>query len=817
MEQKEKPGLGGTGQKNLQHSGELGKQHNNTNYLQFCQGSAFEAACAYVEHGLPVFPCNTDKAPLTKHGFKDATRDIDQVKRWWKKWPNASIGMPTGETSGLWVLDVDTYKTEGAESFKQLIQRHGPLPNTRAQTTGGGGAQYFFKHNGGCISSSNGKIAPGLDIKADGGYVILPPSNHPTGNKYQWDNEGPVADAPEWLLKLAKEAKKTKPTCSPPISGTPSTNSSYGLKALENEVQAVRVAPEGTRNDTLNRSAFSIGQLIAGGELDQVKVEDNLLTAAIRAGLPENEARRTIQSGITAGMQEPRSAPTSDTSPFSGPGELKITSTKKPWDCVREIIPRTHFPWDVFPEDIKYSLTTLAHSCATDSTPLPGIAFAMIAAAVGRTVIISPKIGWEEPSVFWAIDIRESGEGKTPAMWLMADVIKKIQKEKHDEYERDYEEWQSKPQKKRGEPPPPARGYYCTDLTLEGLRTDLNKHPTGGIIALMNEASSLINAQNQYKQKGTDREAWLALHDGQPARIVRAEKKYLIHGARVQVVGGIQPEIFKRVFGGQEGQYLADGTIFRCLLVYSPPSHHDLTTQGWTEEERLKWENTLKKAYEWSEKNQETKLTIKLSDEAQEVFFSWRNCLNRQKTLLPKEIRGFLPKTYGNALRLAAVIDCIHQFSQGKEPRPLLDKQGMERGIRAALFYLGQAVDAIMIIFGDNPVIDNTQLKIVEALQDGPMTATDISNKVFNRHMSSGKIQEALEELKAAGQVIETTEPTTGRPRTLYALSSHNSHYSQGIEVKEDIAEHVQAEISEPEQSGSDVTVCADDGDEVEI
>jgi hypothetical protein len=456
--------------------------------------------------------------------------------------------------------------------------------------------------------------------------------------------------------------------------------------------------------------------------------------------------------------------------PTAGVSSQNNQENKLGWAKAREIIPRVAYPWVILPADLSDSLRALAQSCATDADSLPGTAMAMIAAAVGRKLSITPKQGWNEPIVLWLIDIRESGEGKTPVMWLLAKVLKKVQQKAHDDYEEELEKWEDKPKKDRGKPPDPPTGYFITDLTLEGLRTDLEHHPTGGIVVLLNEASTLISGQNQYKQKGTDREAWLKLHDGQPARIVRAAKKFLISEARVQVVGGIQPGIFQRVFGGDQGQYLEDGTVFRCLFNFTPPGYHDLTSDTWHEHHRSSWETILERALQWGRTTPKPH-HIHLTQEAQDWFFEWRNRLHRQRFALPNEVKGFLPKTYGHALRLAAVIECLHAFHNDTQPRAIIDLQGIQRGIDAAMYYLGQAVDAVRLLAGGEQAVNPTKIKILDALRDaGPMTSTQINNDVFKRNMPASQIQSAIEALKLEGEVEELTEPTEGRPRTLIRL-----------------------------------------------
>jgi hypothetical protein len=142
------------------------------------------AALAYARRGWHVLPCRTgDKRPATTHGFKDATTDKATLIRFWSNNPNANVGIATGRISGLVVLDVDP--RNGGDSQLQELQRvHGDLPDTLVAATGGGGSHYFFKAPEGGLAS--GVLAPGLDLKAEGGYVVAAPSVHPGGETYRW-------------------------------------------------------------------------------------------------------------------------------------------------------------------------------------------------------------------------------------------------------------------------------------------------------------------------------------------------------------------------------------------------------------------------------------------------------------------------------------------------------------------------------------------------------------------------------------------------------------------------------------------------------
>jgi putative DNA primase/helicase len=189
-----------------------------------------DAALYYAGRGWPVFPateinsrglCNCEdgaacaspaKHPRTTHGLNDATTDAETIRRWWAKWPTANVGIRTGEMSGLVVLDIDVKKHNGRDTLAALEREHGTLPATLTARTGGGGEHRAFRHPGGKVKSTAGDIGPGLDIRADGGYIIVEPSRHVSGKTYEWvDLDAPIAVAPQWLLALNDAGRSKAP------------------------------------------------------------------------------------------------------------------------------------------------------------------------------------------------------------------------------------------------------------------------------------------------------------------------------------------------------------------------------------------------------------------------------------------------------------------------------------------------------------------------------------------------------------------------------------------------------------------------------
>jgi hypothetical protein len=176
-------------------------------------------ALALAEKGFAVFPCiPRGKTPATKHGFKDATRDPKVIETWWRVLPGHNIGVATGEPSGVFVIDVDTKKADGEKELRQLEAQLGELPATVESITPGGGRHIFFRHPGWPVKCSQGEFAAGIDLRGDGGYVIVPPSVHPTGRRYFWsvDAADAFASAPQWVLDRVKATTAVAPTANSP-------------------------------------------------------------------------------------------------------------------------------------------------------------------------------------------------------------------------------------------------------------------------------------------------------------------------------------------------------------------------------------------------------------------------------------------------------------------------------------------------------------------------------------------------------------------------------------------------------------------------
>ncbi len=192
-----------------------------------------QEALRYGKLGWSIFPvhsvknkicsCNKSrcsrpgKHPVTKFGLLDASNDPVQIKKWWTKYPNANIAVATGKaSSGLLVIDIDNKpELETDLAWDEICRQHNYKPDTLEAISGGGGKHVYFWYAGVEIRSGTNIVAPGIDVRADGGYLILPPSSHVSGNEYYWDSindDISIDQVPNWLIQLCTNKIQSKPT-----------------------------------------------------------------------------------------------------------------------------------------------------------------------------------------------------------------------------------------------------------------------------------------------------------------------------------------------------------------------------------------------------------------------------------------------------------------------------------------------------------------------------------------------------------------------------------------------------------------------------
>ncbi|MBR0995564.1 bifunctional DNA primase/polymerase [Bradyrhizobium japonicum] len=290
------------------------------------------AALGYAAKGWPVFPCHPQtKQPLVKAdvdpvsgkaipgsgGLKKATTDKAQIEAWWRKYPAAMVGVPTGTLIGAFVVDIDAgmdSKTGEVFDAPQILGRLEAalgcaLPPTCVCRTPRGGLHLYFRlpEAGDAMPRNRAGILKRIDVRGEGGYVIVPPSLRSDGAGYVWQGgeDAAVACAPAELLNfLAAKTPRDSQT-----GARASSKEAYGLKALADEIRILRAAADGTRNETLFHSSIKLAQLVGSGHLDELVARSALVAAA--GQWPNlHKSKTTIASGFARGLAEPRAVPT---------------------------------------------------------------------------------------------------------------------------------------------------------------------------------------------------------------------------------------------------------------------------------------------------------------------------------------------------------------------------------------------------------------------------------------------------------------------------------------------------------------------------
>ena len=339
-----------------------------------------DAALSWAAAGFPVFPCSPKsgrggKRPLTPKesapGAKDgglyvATTDEKQIRQWWSKWPKALIGMPTGAVSGTVVIDLDPRETDADTMRLALEEWVGGLDGVDEGTgeiltpwlslTQSGGLHLWFMHPAPAkdapfadwstiytpakipnranlfkaVEDAPGAIASHVDVRGDGGYVIVPPSAMDDGKTYRWLDGGigknsPPLPPPRLLDLICRRGEFARGNPNPDpepraIAGSarPTVGAGdaqerarrkYAETALSNATAEVARSGAGSRNQTLNDKALALGHLVGAGLLSEGEVRAALENAAASCGLVKDDGieqcRKTIASGLRAGMAEP--------------------------------------------------------------------------------------------------------------------------------------------------------------------------------------------------------------------------------------------------------------------------------------------------------------------------------------------------------------------------------------------------------------------------------------------------------------------------------------------------------------------------------
>lgn len=254
------------------------------------------------------------KRPATRHGVRDATRSPAQIRELWTTDGRRNIGVAAGQASGFIVLDLDS--DAAVDALSRIAEQHGWLPLTVTCRTPRGRHLYFRYRPG--LRNRTHVLGLDIDVRTDGGYVVVPPSSLDSVSEYVWDRspwDCEIASLPDWLHALLR---RDAPRPYRPVAmAYPGAPNRYGARVLRSECEALARVPKGARNNAANAAAFRVARIMDGCGLDEHVVVRCLFEACEANGLVRDDGQRavlaTLASGLRGGRAKARSiAPRGD-------------------------------------------------------------------------------------------------------------------------------------------------------------------------------------------------------------------------------------------------------------------------------------------------------------------------------------------------------------------------------------------------------------------------------------------------------------------------------------------------------------------------
>lgn len=760
-------------------------------------------ALRLADLGFLIFPClPRAKKPYTPRGFHDATTDASQIERWWSRWPRANIGV---SCEGLLVIDIDVVDDPSGgrrpnlwptdpDRHEQLYVAAGAVTETPRR----GRHLWFRTPPGKQWQPKAGVLAPGVDIRTTGSYVIVPPSQTEVG-PYVWVPDAGLTSPPEqlplppdWLVEeLDRVAAK-------PLA-----------RVRLNEEGAGAVDPnlmiaEGQRNSML---ASLAGSLRSRGMLPD-EIEATLLAVnrnRCRPALSEAEVRSIARSisrypaGSAAAMERHSEGRSDWWSPRRSEGRsawrsawrserLSVAAGKSVW---RELPGHRPFPVESLPGAVQSLVVGCSEAlgCHPAYVALPVLVVA--GAAIGNSRRLQLKAGWNALPILWGAVVGESGTLKTAALQIVLRPVRLRQKHGLETYQEQWQEFESqsacydkslarwKEARSDTITPPPARPQppvcertIVADTTIEALGPILKDNPFGVLLA-RDELAAWMTSFDRYSGRGKsggDAANWLSMFNAESLMIDRksgSPRTIFIPAATVSVLGGIQPRILARTLGPEHRE---SGLAARLLLAYPPRQVKSWTETGCSAELIDAWGQIVERLYSLREgclqEGQVVPRMVQLEASARERWVEFYNANAQELADLTDELAAAWSKFEEYAARLALVVHYL-RWAAGEVPdESRLDGDSMAAGVQLVEWFKNETRRLYGELEEARP--EDQQLRLLDLIdkQGGSITVREVRQQC-RWLKSSGAAETALQALVDAGLARwETVGPTTfgGRP-----------------------------------------------------
>lgn len=593
--------------------------------------SKIEWARCYAQLGWAVLPlhypkegrCSCGKScsspakhPLLANGVNAASTDIADIDHWWQQWPEANIGVATGDKSGVVVVDVDK-RDDGLKALDRLIEENGAF-ETSVVATGGGGLHCYFQYPGKKQIRNRVNVVKGIDVRSTGGYVVAPPSVHASGQGYAWRSNQTLSEAPYWLIALIDSSGK---------SVEASAKSQAILEGSRNDLLAGiagTLRKRGLQEAVIRQELEGFNARLCAPPLPKEEVAT--ISRSISRYQPE-----TIWKPVREIKEEIASAPNMD--------ETFLPSILKPWAL--DIATRMQVPIEF----------------------IAAPAIVALSSVIGRKIAVHPKQkdDWLVVPNLWGGIIARPGFFKSPTMAEALAPLEAIASEENNAYARALESWemdksiidatveatkdqlikaikrgddvntsslQTKMKELREEAEhsrPKARRFKTNDATIEKLACLLKDNPNG-LLVVRDELYGWLASLGKQGREG-DREFYLESWNGFGSFTIDRVGRGTTHLSSLclSVFGGIQPsKLEKYLTSIDEG--MDDGLLQRFqLLIYPELSKHwknyDIAPNLGA---KYRVEKLFRSIVEM--RSNET-CKLRFDDSAQEIFNDWRSKL----------------------------------------------------------------------------------------------------------------------------------------------------------------------------------------------
>ena len=504
----------------------------------------------------------------------------------------ALIGCPTGEVSGFDVLDLD-YR-HGATEWEAANAHR--LPETRTHQSQSGGRHYLFKHVHG-VRNSAGRVGPGIDVRGQGGYVVVPPSAG-----YSVVSDAEIADWPDWLLQPGVVFPTEPEPRGESAPRTPASSARLeGL--LRASLRAVSSAGDGQKHFTLRNRAIYLGGLLHYGGFTRADAARALVDALPPTAKDLKAARKTAEWGLDIGAADPIELtdspewearqkrngspyPTDDprdadpnywtsleldapevSAPESDPTSEPIR-VFDPWNALRPV----SFPMDALPPILRGFVENRARIIGADSGAIAWACLSACSAAIHGAVRLRMKRhdSWSVPPALWVSLVGDPSTKKTPIISAAWDPLNRRQADEMRVFKIALNKWKALSKKEQAQEPRPSMIRLIThDSTMEGLQ-EILADQTRGIGILRDELAGWVGSLEKYapgKGGAADRAFALQSYNGGPHVVDRVMRGILaIDNLLVTICGGIQPDRLR-----QFGDFTDDGLWQRFLPIVVAP------------------------------------------------------------------------------------------------------------------------------------------------------------------------------------------------------------------------------------------------------